>query len=314
MEQPKWQALKSREPWFLALALCAAVAFVTTIAALIVTSVAKPSFLFDSSSTYVPIWGRVSGAVFVLAFFGMLLFLGPRDAALEDQARQRVRQAEDKLSSELRGSDLHLINEQIARLLNDDAIAEVAKVTPFGVVERPTDVTEALAAGSLLPERREDRLTLAALWDVTHGRMDLYHQIVTGQARSSFRAAQVAMGFGFVVLVVFAVVAVQAKTTTGAITTASLGAVGAAFAAYIGKTFIRSQESAASHLRAYFDQPLELSRYLAAERLLADAKELSPEQRAAILTSLVQSIAGAGHDDAKSGKPAGRQPRGRASR
>lgn len=157
-------------------------------------------------------------------------------------------------------------------------------------------------------DRSNDRLTLAALWDVTHGRMDLYHQIVTGQARNSFRAAQAAMGVGFVMLVIFAVVAVQAKTTTGAITTASLGAVGAAFAAYIGKTFIRSQESAASHLRAYFDQPLELSRYLAAERLLADA-ELTGEQRAAIVSSLVQSIATAGHENSKPRETKPGQPR-----
>jgi hypothetical protein len=68
-------------------------------------------------------------------------------------------------------------------------------------------------------------------------------------------------------LIGFAILAVNAKTTTAAVTTGSLGAVGAALAAYIGKTFIRSQETAASHLRAYFDQPLELSRYLAAERL-----------------------------------------------
>src|SRR5262249_12399359 len=107
-----------------------------------------------------------------------------------------------------------------------------------------------------------------------------------------------------------------AKTTTAAVSAGGLGAVGAAFAAYIGKTFIRSQESAADHLRAYFDQPLELSRYLAAERLLADAKELTPDQRAPILTSLVQSIATAGQQDdtARDGKPTGRQPRNRASR
>ncbi|WP_406105592.1 hypothetical protein OG698_25245 [Streptomyces sp. NBC_01003] len=35
-------------------------------------------------------------------------------------------------------------------------------------------------------------------------------------------------------------------------------------------TFVRPQETAAGHLRAYFDQPLELSHYLAAERLVAD--------------------------------------------
>ncbi|MGC5413328.1 hypothetical protein ACPXCX_58140, partial [Streptomyces sp. DT225] len=56
--------------------------------------------------------------------------------------------------------------------------------------------------------------------------------------------------------------------------------------------FIRSQEAAATHLRSYFDQPLELSRHLAAERLLASG-ELTQEQRAAILSALVQAMVAA---------------------
>ncbi|MER5222033.1 MULTISPECIES: hypothetical protein [Streptomyces] len=47
---------------------------------------------------------------------------------------------------------------------------------------------------------------------------------------------------------------------------------------------MKSQETAAEHLRAYFDQPLEFSRYLAAERLIADAR-LETEQRAEIQIS-----------------------------
>lgn len=57
--------------------------------------------------------------------------------------------------------------------------------------------------------------------------------------------------------------------------------------------FVRSQEMAAGHLRAYFDQPLEFSRYLAAEWLVAEA-ELSGEQRAAIVAELVRAMAGPG--------------------
>lgn len=57
------------------------------------------------------------------------------------------------------------------------------------------------------------------------------------------------MVIGFAMLVAFAIVAAEAKTTAAAIMTGSLGAVGAALAANIGKTCIRSQESAAAHLR-----------------------------------------------------------------
>ncbi|WP_242907735.1 helix-turn-helix domain-containing protein [Actinomadura terrae] len=133
-------------------------------------------------------------------------------------------------------------------------------------------------------------LTLPTLWSVTHKRLDYYHQIATGQARRSFRNAQVAMTLGFILLVGFAVLAFNAKSTAAAAVTGALGATAAAFAAYIGRTFVRSQETAATHLRSYFDQPLEFSRYLAAERLLSSIKNLDSEQRAAIAADLLRGI------------------------
>jgi hypothetical protein len=221
-------------------------------------------------------------AALIAASTGVLAIIGTVTAALmsrraavaETEARGRVRQAEDKLAGVL-GSAA------------DDEVIEIDRPATTGPEVR------------FFMERRDDRLTLAALWDVTHGRLDLYHQIVTRQARRSFGSAQLAMAVGFVLLVTFAILAAEAKTTTAAISAGGLGAVGAAFAAYIGRTFIRSQESAASHLRAYFEQPLELSRYLAAERLLADAADLTAEQRATILSALVRAIATAGREDSK---------------
>jgi hypothetical protein len=238
----------------------------------------------------------------------------------EAQARQRVRRAEEDVAGALRNSaamttvTIGGIHGSAVSLSPQNYEHVPADRTPS--VDEDVPVAEEVSVDEQISvKRRDDGLTLAALWELTHGRLDLYHQIVTRQARNSFGAAQVSMAIGFVLLVVFAVLAAEAKTTA-AIGAGGLGAVGAAFAAYIGKTFIRSQESAASHLRAYFDQPLELSRYLAAERLLADAKDLTPEQRAAIVSSLVQSIATAGQQDGKANeaKLAGRQPRGRASR
>ncbi|MEV7492221.1 hypothetical protein AB0O08_15880 [Streptomyces anulatus] len=136
---------------------------------------------------------------------------------------------------------------------------------------------------------RRGALGLPELWEATHARLDLYHQIATNQATKSFNNAQRAMVAGFVLLVIFAGIAIWASTTVGAIVAGGLGAVSAALAGYIAKTFVRSQEAAATHLRSYFDQPLELSRYLAAERLVADG-DLSQEQRGEILTALVQAM------------------------
>ncbi|MFG2574514.1 hypothetical protein [Streptomyces sp. NPDC048481] len=132
-------------------------------------------------------------------------------------------------------------------------------------------------------------LTLSALWETTHARLKLYHDVALGQANRSFRSAQRAMWIGFIALAGFVAVALEASTTTGSIVAGGLGAVAAGLAGFIGRTFVRSQETAAEHLRSYFDQPLELSRYLAAERLVADAG-LSAEQRAEILTTLVTAM------------------------
>ncbi|MEU6349692.1 hypothetical protein ABZ896_10240 [Streptomyces sp. NPDC047072] len=141
-------------------------------------------------------------------------------------------------------------------------------------------------------EAQHDRrdLALARLWSLTHRRLDLYHEIATNQARRSFVSAQISMGVGFALLVLFVVLALNIRNTAGAIVTGGLGAVSAALAGFISKTFVKSQQSAADHLKAYFDQPLEFSRYLAAERLLADAG-LPDEKRAEVVALLVQTIA-----------------------
>ncbi|WP_329343785.1 hypothetical protein OG866_44305 [Streptomyces sp. NBC_00663] len=133
-----------------------------------------------------------------------------------------------------------------------------------------------------------EQLELVRLWETTSRRLDLYHQIATRQAEQSFRHAQIAMAVGFATIVVAAsIAALAARTTAGSIVSGVLGATGAAMAAYIGRTFVRSREVAATHLRSYFLQPLEFSRYLAAERLIGT---LTPEARPSAVDHLAQAI------------------------
>lgn len=138
---------------------------------------------------------------------------------------------------------------------------------------------------------RESGLSLPTLWRVTNTQLEYYHQIVTSQARRSFRNAQGAMVVGFGPLVVLAIVAIGAHTVTSSIIAGSLGIASAAFSAFLSRTFIRSQEGAASQLRTYFDQPLELSRYLAAERLLGEMNSISSEEKGKVAVELVRAIA-----------------------
>jgi hypothetical protein len=46
----------------------------------------------------------------------------------------------------------------------------------------------------------------------------------------------------------------------------------------------------AEHLHAYFDQPLEFSRYLEAERLLSSQQDTTPEERASLLRIIIKGM------------------------
>ncbi|MDX3308929.1 hypothetical protein P1S61_07405 [Streptomyces sp. ME08-AFT2] len=188
-----------------------------------------------------------------------------------------MREAEQELEDALRGPVvIGGLGRVSATLTGDSHSSEVAGRPPETHVKEVQEDTQA-------------RLTLSELWAVTHRRLDHYHGIALGQAKLSFRNAQIAMGLGFALLIAFVVVALNATTTAGSVVAGGLGAVSAGLAGYVSRTFIRSQEAAAGHLRAYFDQPLEFSRYLAAERLMADAG-LSDERRAEVLSLLVQAM------------------------
>ncbi|MFJ3848339.1 hypothetical protein ACIPV3_30175 [Streptomyces albidoflavus] len=195
-------------------------------------------------------------------------------------------------------SDIGYIGESRQRLTRaEGALEEVLREHFYFQLSPPGDGSpegirppwgggDHIASGQVPVQRS---LGLPELWEATHARLTLYHDIATGQAKTSFRNAQISMAVGFILLLVFALLALNAKSTTGAIVAGALGAVSAALSGFVSKTFIRSQEAAATHLRSYFDQPLELSRYLAAERLVADGG-LTQEQRAAVLTALVQAM------------------------
>lgn len=142
------------------------------------------------------------------------------------------------------------------------------------------------------PDAPDDTLALSVLWEVTNARLSQYHRIATGQARRSFTTAQVAIGIGFMLLFGFAWLSFRTHSTAASITIAALGGAAAGLAGYIGRTFIRSQETAARYLRAYFDQPLAFSRYLAAERLLSSQSELKPEERDAMLRIIIAAMVG----------------------
>ncbi|MEU1569661.1 hypothetical protein ABZ519_00495 [Streptomyces collinus] len=208
-------------------------------------------------------------ALTVLVGYTFRLLVRSGDDASQVESQARVREAEEGLEEALRGPAV-------------PPPAASDGVTGDAVTREP-------CLSARTEDYRQARLALPELWTVTHRRLDHYHGIALGQARQSFRNAQIAMGLGFTLLTGFVIVALNASSAAGSIVAGGLGAVSAALAGYVSRTFIRSQEAAAGHLRAYFDQPLEFSRYLAAERLMSDAG-LSEEKQAEVLSLLVQAM------------------------
>lgn len=100
-----------------------------------------------------------------------------------------------------------------------------------------------------------------------------YHGITTAQARSAFRNSQIAMAVGLVILVGGGAVALRATDNpAGQVIVGVLAALGSAFSAYLGATFLASYNRALQQMNYYYGQPLVNSYLLTAERL---SKELS---------------------------------------
>jgi hypothetical protein len=135
-----------------------------------------------------------------------------------------------------------------------------------------------------------------SLWIATQKRLDYYHKIATTQSEQSFLYGQIAAGIGFAIILASALVAAFAHSTAASISSVVAGLSGGGLGAFIGATFMKSQEAASAQLREYFHQPLEFSKYLAAERLLEFLKE--PDRGAAI-QKMIEAIVAPDHVETK---------------
>ncbi|MFE3250684.1 hypothetical protein [Streptomyces sp. NPDC059209] len=243
---------------------------------------AKESDLYSWLAMVLALIGLIGGALF--------LFEGEARAERQnvESSRERLADAEERLVDSLteQANSADRSGEPGFPIVRGGE-----RLSPEGEGDERSPVNRPAGANLALPH----------LWEATHARLKLYHDVALGQANRSFRSAHAAMWLGFLALALFVAVAFNASTTAGSIVAGGLGAVAAGLAGFIGRTFVRSQEHAAEHLRSYFDQPLEMARYLAAERLVADAN-LSDEQRAEVLTAIVTAMV-AGPEPQPSGDP-----------
>jgi hypothetical protein len=124
----------------------------------------------------------------------------------------------------------------------------------------------------------QDELTLKALMQINRKQIEAYHLLTRQQATEAYRNSVVAMATGLLTLVsgVLAVIFLPGIDETQRITTAGLTAIGSVVGGYVSRTFMRTYTIALQQLNRYFEQPLQTSYLLAAERLidrLGDARQ-----------------------------------------
>jgi hypothetical protein len=133
----------------------------------------------------------------------------------------------------------------------------------------------------------DGKLDLPSLWALNQDRIEYYHRVAFAQAENSYKTAQAAAFAGFVAVLGLGAIAAFAVNGTASIAAAAVGVAGAAMSAYIGATFVKTQQASSAQFRQFFQQPVEVARILAAERLI---ETLEPEHRAESVKQVVMTM------------------------
>jgi hypothetical protein len=132
-------------------------------------------------------------------------------------------------------------------------------------------------------------LDVVALWNSNQEQIDIYHQIVTNQAKSAYRSAVVAMVVGLILLVSLAGFAATLRSDPAAsVILGSLGAIGGAIGAYIAATFLKVHAAATDQLQIFFAQPVEFAKYWGSVPLV---EKLEPALRPEAYMYLIKAFA-----------------------
>ncbi|MFF0733313.1 hypothetical protein ACFYVK_17020 [Streptomyces chartreusis] len=126
--------------------------------------------------------------------------------------------------------------------------------------------------------------SLKILMDLNQRQIEGYHEIVTRQARQSYRSAQFAMWSGVAMLAACLYVGLRYNAVEIKAFAAAIGAVSGAMTGYLSKTYLAVYRETLSQLNRYFDQPVTNGYFLAAERLAGNDM---PEMRQRIIDQIL---------------------------
>lgn len=128
---------------------------------------------------------------------------------------------------------------------------------------------------------------LVTLMELNQDQIKTYHDIVTEQADKSFKSARNAMTAGLVLLVAAAAGGVKVPIEEIRWFIGALSLFSTVFSAYLSRTYLMLYRESISQLNRYFDQPVQNSYYLTAERLAA---ELEGETAQAVRKQIIDQV------------------------
>ena len=154
--------------------------------------------------------------------------------------------------------------------------------------------SKSLADEEQLPDRWLTDPDLQNLIILNRTQIGVYQDIATGDAKRAARNSQIAMSFGFLILVAGAAVTIVTPDSVAKIVVGVLASLGSVLSGYIGRTFLKAQDQAMYQLNYYFRQPLVTSYMLAAERLTLKLSENAQAKQNALKDVIKNLLIAAG--------------------
>ena len=142
-------------------------------------------------------------------------------------------------------------------------------------------------------------LDLRSLWDINRTRLEGYHKLVSNYAASTRQMTLVTIANGFIFLLLASGAAALARSTPASVATAIVGSAGAVLASFIANAVLKNAETSSREVLTFFSHPIEVERYLSAERLLS---EIPFEQRAEALILIIRGLVGGRLDEPAGGE------------
>ena len=119
-----------------------------------------------------------------------------------------------------------------------------------------------------ISDEDDDPFSYASRWDTNRNRLNSYHSLVSNYAESSRSLTMATLIGGLVFLAILTLVAVTVDNSASTVAVALVGVSGAGLAGIVVRSVLQNAEASSSELREFFLHPVDVERFLVAERIV----------------------------------------------